>query len=183
VPQPTHEADISPVYAPCEGDTLFVILVATTQERPMTPDTVEKLDLMFLESPVMRAEDVPSVQEVETAEQQIGVPFPDDYREFLLRYGGAMVGPYPIFGLRPCHVMGDDQWSVINVTDEYRCKFRRAGIDCISNWIVFSEDHGGNPVGMDATSTVWIHDHDFGGLSELAAGFEDYIRTHCLKVS
>lgn len=140
-------------------------------------DTLERLDQMFAESPVMRADDVPSAAEVDSAAEDIGIPFPKDYREFILRYGGATVGPYPIFGLHSCHVM-DERWSVIDVTHEGRS----SGIDGISDWIVFSGDLSGNPIGMDVNGKVWIYDHDFGGVAELASDFEEYIRIHCLKV-
>ena len=59
----------------------------------MMPDTINRLDTKFTEFPIMRAADAPSEAEIVQAEQQIGVPFPDDYRQFLSRYGGAMVGP------------------------------------------------------------------------------------------
>jgi hypothetical protein len=36
---------------------------------------------------------------------------------------------------------------------------------------------------MDKDGTIWIHDHDFGGLSQLASSFEEYVRVHCLKLS
>lgn len=144
----------------------------------MKPDTIERLDGMFTESPVMRAEEVPTTDEIDSASEQVGVPFSDDYREFLLRYGGATVGPYPIFGLRASEVMDKDRWSLIEVTNEVR----QSGLSCVSDWVIFSEDHSGSPIGMDANGRVWIFDHDFGGATELAADFEDYIRTQCLKV-
>ncbi len=72
----------------------------------MTPDTIERLDGMFSDSPVMRAEEVPTSVEFDTASRLVGVPFPDVYRGFILRYGGATVGPYPVFGLRTSDVNG-----------------------------------------------------------------------------
>lgn len=145
----------------------------------MTPDTIERLDAMFAEFPVMRAEEVPPSDEISSASKQVGVRFPSDYREFIARYGGAIVGPYPVFGLRASAVMEDGRWSVIDITDE----IRRTGIDSVADWIVFSEDHSGNPIGMDIRGKVWIYDHDFGGVSELASNFEDFLRKQCLKVA
>jgi len=89
-----------------------------------------------------------------------------------------MVGPYPIFGLRPVEVMGDDHWSVIDVTKRYR----KGGVPGSEAWVVVSEDHAGNPVGMDANGAIWIYDHDFGGLTGLAPSFEEYLRTQCLTM-
>ena len=90
-----------------------------------------------------------------------------------------MVGPYPIFGLRPAEVMDDELWSVMTVTE----RFRGMGVAEVSSWYIISEDHSGNPVGVDADGKVWIYDHDFGGVTELAASFEDYIRTQCLELT
>ena len=63
----------------------------------MSTDTVERLDGMFAESPVMRAEEVLTGDEGDLASLPVAVPFSDDYREFLLRYGGAAVAAYPVF--------------------------------------------------------------------------------------
>jgi hypothetical protein len=144
----------------------------------MSPDTLDRLDEMFAEFPIMRADDVPSEAEIAEAEQDIGVPFSKDYREFLLRYGGGMVGPYPIFGLRPVEVMGANRWSVREMTQDYRSD----GIPGVERWIVVSEDHGGNPLGMNADGAIWIHDHDYGGVSPIADSIEEYIRVNCLKL-
>jgi cell wall assembly regulator SMI1 len=144
----------------------------------MKLDTWVRLDREFEESPIMRAQDVPTEDEINAASREIGIAFPQDYRDFLTRYGGAMVGPYPVYGLRPVHVMGVG-WSVVDLTR----RIRSGGLDVASNWIVFSEDHSGNPIGMDADGRVWIFDHDFGGVAQLALDFEEYIRRTCLKVS
>ena len=144
----------------------------------MRPDTIDRLDAEFAEFPIMRASDVPSKAEIAQAEQQIGVPFDEDYREFLRRYGGGMVGPYPIFGLRPVEVMGANHWSVLDVTRHHRSD----GVPGVGRWAVISEDHAGNPVGMDAEGAIWTHDHDFGGISAIAGSFEEYIRDRCLKL-
>lgn len=144
----------------------------------MTNEMIERLRAKLAESPILRAESLPTSEEVDHASQELGVPFVADYRQFLLMFGGAMVGPYPIFGLRPVEVMGDDHWSVVDVTRHYR----NDGVPGTEKWIVFSEDHSGNPVGMDADGVVWIHDHDFGGLTELAPTFEAYVRTQCLNM-
>jgi hypothetical protein len=35
-----------------------------------------------------------------------GLPMTEDYREVVLRYGGVIVGTYPIYGLRLAQAMG-----------------------------------------------------------------------------
>ena len=144
----------------------------------MNIDTLHRLDRMYDESPMMRAGSVPTNDEVNAASQKIGVPFPSDYCEFLLRYGSSVVGPYPVFGLRESPLM-DDRWSVVDVTNE----FRSSCLESVSHWIVFSEDHAGNPIGMDADGVVWKYDHDCAGIAELAPSFEAYLRTQCLKLN
>ena len=144
----------------------------------MKADTIEQLDELFDNCPIMRAADVPTVQEVDAASKALDVSFPDDYREFILRYGGATVGPYPIFGLRAWELVDQHRWSVLDTTQEVR----RVGVAEAAGWIVFSEDHAGNPIGLDANGKVWIYDHDFGGVSALAESFEEYLRVQCLKI-
>lgn len=145
----------------------------------MTNETIQQLRAKLLESPILRAESIPTSEEIDQASLELGVPFATDYREFLLTFGGAMVGPFPIFGLRPVEVMGDDHWSVLDVTRHYR----NDGVPGSEAWVVISEDHSGNPVGMDAEGKVWVYDHDFGGLTALASSLEEYIRIHCLRLT
>jgi hypothetical protein len=145
----------------------------------MISDTKERLDERFAESPIMRASDSPPDAEIDEAAQALGVSFDSDYREFVKLYGGAMVGPYPIFGLRPVEVMDDELWSVVTVTE----RFRDMKLAEIAEWYIVSEDHSGNPVGVDAEGKVWIYDHDFGGPTVIASSFEAYLRTQCLGLS
>src|SRR5437016_9302500 len=111
----------------------------------MRTDTIDRLNAEFTEFPIMRADGVPNTAEIMDASRQLGIPFAGDYQEFLLRYGGGMVGPYPIFGLRPVEVMGKGEWSVVDVTREFRAQ-RVPGSD---RWVIISLDHAGNPMGVD----------------------------------
>ncbi len=105
-------------------------------------------------------------------------PFASDYREFVRRYGGAVVGPYPIFGLRRAEPMGTNEGSVVEITRRFHQK-RWPGTEA---WVVFSLDHAGNPIGMDKDGKVWISDHDAGAVQLLAPTFEEYLRRRCLKL-
>jgi hypothetical protein len=143
----------------------------------MTTDTKARLQEKLSESAILHASSLPDEAEVDSAARKIGVPFDHGYREFLLLFGGAMVGPFPIFGLRPVEVMGSE-WSVIAVTEQ--CRDDR--VPGSKNWVIISEDHAGNPIGMDGEGVIWIHDHDFGGISRIADSFEEYVRVYCLKL-
>jgi SMI1 / KNR4 family (SUKH-1) len=144
----------------------------------MTQDTWQKIDGIFQEHPVLRADEVP-YEEIDDAAVQAGFQLDADYREFVHRYGGAIVGPYPVYGLRKAHVMGRKEGSVFDLTRDFRGK-RWPGVN---EWLVFSMDHAGNPVGFDKDGKVWISDHDAGVVDVIAKSFEDYLRKRCLKMA
>ena len=144
----------------------------------MKQETLNALDNIFLSTPIMRADGVPTDKEIAEASERLEIPFPNDYVEFLRMFGGAMVGPYPVFGLRPVDVMEDERWSVVEITEATRASLNEA-----AGWVVFSEDHGGNPIGFDSSGIIVIYDHDFGGTSKLADDFEGYLRSQCLKIT
>lgn len=115
-------------------------------------------------------------REIREAEGALGRQFPPDYFEFLKRYGGAIVGPYPVFGLRKAPRMGK-AYSVVEVTNEYRGSgypFR--------DWIIISEDHAGNPIGLAPDGRVYTFDHDFRQTLQIADSFEGYLRKECLEM-
>jgi streptogramin lyase len=82
-----------------------------------------------------------------------------------------MVGPDPIFGVRPCDDLGQT-WSVVAVTKHRR----EEGWPGVDEWYVISEDGRGNPIGMDNRGRVWRSDHDVGDIELLAKSFEGYIK-------
>jgi len=133
----------------------------------VTPSTWEHLEAEFRRFPILKGQPA-SAEEVEKTASVLGLPFPDDYRDFLLRYGAAIVGPYPIFGLRPVEPMGND-WSVVEINRRLR-EDRWPGID---EWLIISQDHAGNPMGFASDGQVWISDH--GHLSVIAKDFEAFI--------
>lgn len=120
--------------------------------------------------PVLVAEGAPA-DEVDRAERAVGVSFGADYREFISRYGGAMVGSLPILGLRKAEVMGDDSFSVVAVTES----FREDRWDPNREWAVISIDLAGNPIGLTAAGQVWAADHDAGDITLRASSFEEFV--------
>lgn len=143
----------------------------------MTNDTWLKLDQLYADLPVLRAEQAASASDIATAEDVLSCSFPDSYRKFLARYGAGIVGPFPVFGLRPVAMMGRDHWSVIDLTKEAR----EQGVPEIADWVVVSEDHAGNVVGFDRQGQIRIYDHDFGGEQLLSKDFEAYLE-YCLTL-
>jgi cell wall assembly regulator SMI1 len=139
------------------------------------PDTWVELDEQFARYPFLRAGTAEAVA-VDVASAAVGLSFPDDYREFLLKHGGAIVGPYPVFGVRPVEAMGNE-WSVVEMNRRFRAD-RWPGVD---SWLIVSADHAGNPMGIDSDGHVLISDHDLGGISVTADSFEDFLRKRCLR--
>jgi sugar lactone lactonase YvrE len=74
--------------------------------------------------------------------------------------------------------MGRKEVSVFDLTRE----FRRQGGPGVNEWLVFSIDHAGNPIGLDKDGNVWICDHDAGVVQVIAKSFEEYLRKRCLKM-
>jgi len=72
--------------------------------------------------------------------------------------------------------MGADEGSVVDVTN----RFRKDGWAGTDKWAVVSVDHSGNPIGLDSTGAVWLSDHDFGEVVQIADSFEAFIRKRCL---
>jgi len=138
-------------------------------------DTLRELDAIYARHPTLKAGEL-SDSELQVASAEIGLSFPEDYREFLLRYGAAIVGPYPIFGLRDVEPMGA-VGSVVDINDA----FHRERPD-LSDWLIFSNDLAGNPIGLLSDGSVWLADHEFGEIVRQADGFEDFIRGVCLKL-
>ena len=143
----------------------------------MRQDTWKAIEEMFERFPFMCAEPV-ELEEISAASDQLGIPFVEDYRDFVHRYGGAIVGPYRIYGLRRAEAMGENERSVVDVT----LQFRRQQWPGTQKWIVFSTDHGGNPIGFDMTGVVWTFDHDSGREEITHDCFETYLRKRCLKM-
>ena len=137
----------------------------------MKPETTRRLDQLFKSLPVLVGGAV-SRGEIDAAELRIGMRFDADYREFIERYGGGVVGSLPIFGLRRAEVMAEDTFGVVDVT----ARFRADGWRPTDEWVVISMDLAGNPIGLAEGGEVWISDHDSGATSMVAPTFEDFVR-------
>ena len=136
----------------------------------MNPQTIERLDALSSDMPVLVAGPVPD-DEIDAAELRVGRVFVPAYRLFMRRYGGAMVGSMPVLGLRRAEVMGDDLFSVVTVTEGFGADVWPA----TDGWVVVSVDGAGNPIGIADDGGVWTSDHDFGGVGPIASSFEAFV--------
>lgn len=144
----------------------------------MRSETLAALDADFKKHPVLVAGPVTAL-EVAKMENAVGFSLPADYKLFVERFGGAIVGPYSVFGLRASDAMGDDEHSALAVTERFRKQHWRG----TEGWLVVSIDHAGNPFGLDKEGRVFVSDHDAGFVEMVSDSFEDFLRTHCLKLS
>lgn len=142
----------------------------------MRTETLQALEEMFQKAPVMCG-GTASSREVDQMESIIGFRFPADYREFVEKFGAAVVGSFSVYGARAAHAMASDESSAIEVTN----RFRADGWQGTEEWLIVSMDLSGNPIGLDRDGNVWISDHDVGSIQKLAPTFEDYLR-RCLNL-
>ena len=146
----------------------------------MHDDTWRMIAGRFQQRPETKACPV-DAEEFDRIMQQFGTRIDRDYREFVLRYGGGFVGPNPVFGLRKAEMMGTVGGK--GTAPEITQWFKNRHWPGVEDWLIFSIDQGGNPVGFAPDGTVWLSDQlDFGQMVQLATGFEDYILKWCLKV-
>lgn len=143
----------------------------------MRPEIWTMIEEKFKKNPVLKGEAV-AYEEIDAAAAAAGIKLSEDYREFIHRYGGAIVGPLSIIGLRKAPAMAQTESSVIEVTKH----FRRQGWRGVDEWLVISVDLAGNPIGLDKDGKVWIFDHDAGVVEVIAENFENFLRKRCLKL-
>jgi hypothetical protein len=143
----------------------------------LTVDTLSRVREHFTKYPIACA-GAATMMAVSEIESVVGFALPGDYKDFLLAFGAGVVGPYPIYGIGLAELMTENELSAWIVTRNFRKK-KWPGAE---NWLVVSQDHAGNPVGIDCDGVVWISDHDFGGVTKLFDTFEQYLRCACLKL-
>jgi hypothetical protein len=92
---------------------------------------------------------------------------------FLDRYGGSVVGKHPIFGRKPSDAL---EGYEPNTIAERLAWLVGDGWPIPGESVVFSDDGNGNPVYI-RNGRVYVWDHDFGGESEIAKSFVDFVRS------
>jgi cell wall assembly regulator SMI1 len=138
---------------------------------------LNRLNGFFEAEPFFKAGGVDEAS-IDAAQAELGVTFIDDYRQFLRIYGGALIGPYPVYGLARVEPMDESLWSVVTVTQH----FRRQEWPEVGGWYVISMDHAGNPIGVDESGNVVTYDHDAGARALVAESFEDYLRQRLARL-
>lgn len=110
-----------------------------------------------------------------------GLPSSPDYREFVLRYGGGLVGTHPFYGLRLAEDMGKIEGKA--TAPEITLVFRSHNFPGVQEWLVLSTDGFGNPIGMASDGAIWISDGARLQVQKLADNFEGFIRKWALRLA
>lgn len=136
----------------------------------------EKLKILFEKYPVLVGEPVPE-NEVHALEEFCGYDLPEAYTSFVREFGGAIVGSYPIYGLRRAHAMAKNETSAIEMTNYFKGQ-KWPGIE---GWFVVSSNLSGSPIGLTRSGEIWVSDHEFGVIERISSTFEQFLEEHCLK--
>lgn len=132
----------------------------------------EILDEEFKKNPELQAGDTLLV-DIDQVEKEIGLKFSAPYKNFIKKYGGAIVGGNFIFGLKQQRSMDDYLWSVTQNTNFFKEEQEWPDIE---DWYIISDDGRGNPIGIDPQGVVWLSDHDAGFEKvKLADNFEEFL--------
>ncbi|GKV56657.1 hypothetical protein NCCP2222_26040 [Sporosarcina sp. NCCP-2222] len=110
------------------------------------------------------------IEEVTQAEDELNIKFPEDFIEFLLRYGSGAVGEAIILGLKEVEFVATP--SFIEKSKHFRGILPKG----YENFITIGIDGAGNPIGFNFPNTEIItFDFNFGGKEVLAKTFEEYL--------
>lgn len=116
--------------------------------------------------------------EVAHAESMLNIRFPEDYRTFLLEFGGAIISSYQILGLRKPAWAGESGWHIVDENKTYwNLKWPN-----IEDWVVFAIDNG-NPIGFNQrmNNSIYVSDLDVGYTGIIAFDFYDFVLRECFQ--
>jgi hypothetical protein len=126
-------------------------------------ERIECPDLGFLGSKA-------TLDDLNAAEKAIGCHFSVSYKDFLLKCGSGVVGPFPVFGTQPT-AMYPIHGTVVDITKRYR----QEKWPTTDMGPVISEDHAGNPIVEFESGEIVKFDHDTGDTSILSPSFGHFI--------
>jgi hypothetical protein len=111
-----------------------------------------------------------SNDELRELSDALGYTLPSEYESFIRRYGGAMVGSLPIYGVRPSEVMGDRDTVV-----EVNRRFREDQWPGVGGWLIISVDGSGNPLGLATDGRLMVSNLDSNTILAWASSFDDFL--------
>lgn len=115
-----------------------------------------------------------SREEIDKSTQLLGIELPEDYIEFVCRFGCGVVGTTVILGL------GKPQFVSTSSFVEETIRFRNELPGKYKNFVVIGVDGAGNPIGFNLPSKeIVLFDHNLGEEICLAVSFAEYLRKAC----
>ncbi|MDQ0233541.1 SMI1/KNR4 family protein [Metabacillus malikii] len=111
-----------------------------------------------------------NIEEVIQAEDELKVKLPEDFKEFLLRYGSGAVGEAIILGLKEAEFVATPSFV------DKSLHFRKALHKGYEDFIAIGIDGAANPIGFNSPNPEIItFDINFGGKEVIAESFEEYL--------
>ncbi|MED3728310.1 SMI1/KNR4 family protein [Priestia filamentosa] len=108
-----------------------------------------------------------NIEEVTQAEDELKVKLPEDFKQFLLKYGSGAVSEAIVLGLREAEFVATPSFV------EKSLQFRSKGYE---NFVVIGIDGAGNPIGFNYPYTeIMTFDFNFGEKEIIATSFEEYL--------
>jgi hypothetical protein len=115
-------------------------------------------------------------EDVLDAEQRLGFKFPDDYKCFLLAYGGGMIGSNPVIGL------GSTKDMSIHETDMHAAMSFYYEPWMGSNVVVISVDGLGN-AWLLSLDGVGFADHEEQKVNQKYKTFSEWLERYCFGMT
>ena len=135
----------------------------------MKSETLSKLEFFFKNFSVAMGK-ASSLAQIESSEESLKLKFVEDYKIFVQRFGGCVIGTKPVYGFENSEML--DEATVVDLTEEYR---KTEGGNY--TWLIIGFDLAGNYIGIDEGGKIMMYDHDFGKMVILAESFEEYVLT------
>ncbi|MEM0942229.1 MAG: SMI1/KNR4 family protein [Bacteroidota bacterium] len=128
----------------------------------------EKLDVFYSKNQIALGTKC-SNKDIEFIEKSLSVKLTETHKDFLLKYGGSLVGDFAIYGMINSELM--DEENIIELTESYKDD----DLTLEPGQYVLSHDGSGNPIVQDPSGGILIFDHDIGDFNAIADSLEDLI--------
>lgn len=127
----------------------------------------------------------PTSEEVEKAEQELGVTFPDKYKEFMMSFGSAYT-PEILDLMVDNKIEQHDIQDFMKVSDFVQANKQYWNAGMPSEYLAFASDSMGNMfcfkksdlTAMKEDAKVYFFDHDFVKISTVADSFVELINSY-----
>ena len=144
----------------------------------MKQSIIKKLNAFFKENPTLLGVAATN-EEIENAEKELHLTIDNDYKEFILKFGGAYAG-IAIYAFKNGTSIGKE--TIIDLTMNARNLFNTANLfPEINNCLVFSDDGAGNPIAIAPNGEVILFDYDTEEKQTLANSFEKLIEDNFIN--